>query len=174
MIDSSAAETDSLKPEELYQELRRLARRISGRRNVGITLQPTDLVHEVFLRLAKGKERKWDNPEDLLNLAACAMRNLLMDYFRSKQALKRGGGQNTSSLDEFMCGVHRQNVDLIALNEALEELESAYPRMAKVVELRFFFRFSEEEIAEILDLAVRTVARDWAFAKNWLYGRLYG
>jgi RNA polymerase sigma factor (TIGR02999 family) len=138
------------------------------------TLQPTALVHEVCLRLLRDQCR-WEDREHLIRLAGKCMRQILVDYARSKEAQKRGGSQSIISLEEAgplaqWCALSSE--DLLALDAALTKLHSFDERQASIVELRFFAGLTEEEIAVMLGVVTRTVKRDWESARAWLRGQL--
>lgn len=154
----------------VYTELRRMARRhLRGERG-NHSLQPTALVHETYLKLLGGKPPDAENRPHLMAMASRAMRQLLVDHARSRKAKKRGGEWQRTTLTD---GPVRREVapeELLALDEALEELE---PRQRQVVECRFFGGMEETEIASALGVSDRTVRRDWVKARAWLYARLY-
>lgn len=154
----------------IYEELRRLALRQVAREAPGHTLQATELVHEAYLKLSGGEGPDAENRAHLLAMASRAMRQLLVDHARSRKAKKRGGEWQRTTLTD---GPVRREVapeELLALDEALEELE---PRQRQVVECRFFGGMEETEIASALGVSDRTVRRDWVKARAWLYARLY-
>ncbi len=153
-----------------YQEVKRSAHRARARLGAGTTLQTTALVHEAFLRL--GPERRYNDSEHFLRATALAMRHALISYAEERLARKRGGG----ALHLTLSGAAGVSVDteegLLALNEALERLAEHSPRLANVVECRFFGGLTEEETARALESSVRTVQRDWLKARAWLYREL--
>ena len=158
----------------VYQELKRLAQaRMRGERP-DHTLQPTALVHEAFIQLIGDQDARWENRARFFGAAAEAMRRILVDYARSRQALKRGGGKRRVSLEEVVdlstdhCG------DVIVIDDALVKLSAIDAQKARVVELRFFGGLSVEETAAVLDISPRTVKRDWSFAKAWLFREIGG
>jgi RNA polymerase sigma factor (TIGR02999 family) len=155
----------------VYSELRRMAHAHLGRERTGHTLSTTDLVHEVYVRLANQKidmERS-----QFLRAAAASMRRILIDYARRHQAGKRGGGALTISLDETDVAAADESSDmLVALDEALTRLGQEDERLALVVECRYFGGLTEEETAEALEITARTVRRDWVKAKDRLYREL--
>jgi RNA polymerase sigma factor (TIGR02999 family) len=151
-----------------YDELRRAAhQRLSGNR-VGETLNTTVLVHEAYVRLVDGARAEWVDRAHFLALASRAMRYVLIDHLRSAGAEKRGGGMVGVSLDDVELGT-TQDHDLLALNEALEQLARYSPRLAQVVEYRFFGGLTYEEIAAAIDVSIPTVKRDWVRARAWLF-----
>ncbi|MBS1812230.1 MAG: RNA polymerase subunit sigma-70 [Acidobacteria bacterium] len=158
---------------QVYHELRRLAQYHLKARG-GITLQPTDLVHEAYLHLFDGQPIEWQNRAHFFHTIGQQMRWLVVDHARQAAAQKRGGQQAKLSLEEISeAGMSSNiNVDLLALEEALSRLEVLYPRVGKVVELRYFVGLNEMQTAEVLELSDRQVRRDWAFAKCWLLDQL--
>jgi RNA polymerase sigma factor (TIGR02999 family) len=159
----------------VYQELHRLAGHYLSGEAAGHTLQPTALVHEVYLRLVDQRRVDWRNRAQFLGLAAQMMRRILVNHARDRAARKRGGGnvQRVSlSLIESPSG--RPDVELIALEEALERLTAMDERKGRVVELKFFGGLTTEEIAEVLQISGATVEREWAFARAWLFDAIEG
>jgi RNA polymerase sigma factor (TIGR02999 family) len=151
----------------LYEELRGIARRHLAAQGQGGTLQTTALVHEAYLKLVDQSRAEWSDRVHFLAVASTAMRHVLVDRARARVALKRGGAQQRVTLDEEI-GVDDQPDALLQLDEALKQLAELQPRLARVVECRFFGGLSEDEIAEALSLTVRTVQRDWAKARMLL------
>ena len=159
----------------LYGELRRIARRERRRLNAGETLNTTAVVHEAYVRLLHDRDLPWESRAHLLGTAAVAMRRLLVDRARERQALKRGGGVAPLDLDaDVDRAATRAGEEMLALDEALRRLEQVDPRLSRVVELRFFGGLSEEETGRILGMAERTVRRDWLKAKAFLHSQLAG
>ena len=158
----------------VYQELHRLASRYMSQEPTGHTLQPTALVHEAYLRLIDQRRVDWRNRAQFLGLAANMMRRILVNHARDRSAHKRGGGAQPVSLSMVESPSGRPDVGLIGLEEALERLAALDPRKARVVELKFFGGLTIEEIAEVLQVSVATVEREWAFARAWLYEALEG
>ncbi len=157
----------------VYKQLRRMAaRRIEneGRRN---PFQPTDLVHEAYLRLAQFKEVDWQSRTHFYAVAATVMRRILVDQARAHQAVKRGEGAVAITLDETVFAAPQRGAEILALDEALNRLAKLDERQSKVVELRFFAGMSEEETGEVLGISARTVKRDWRVAKAWLFAELH-
>ena len=167
--DSTAA--DKLMP-LVYEELRRLARSYLARERADHTLQATALVHEAYLRLADARELDWKDRAHFYGIAARLMRRILVDHARSHQAAKRGGLMQKYPLEEAGEMPGTGATDLVALDNALEELTRIYPRKSQVVELKFFGGLEANEIAEVLQISEKTVLRDWKFAKLWLYRQL--
>jgi RNA polymerase sigma factor (TIGR02999 family) len=151
----------------VYAELRRLASHYLKSEREGHTLQPTALVHEAFLKLVE-QETQWQNRGHFFAMAANLMRRILVDYARSYKAEKRGGAAEKVSLDDAFIFVKEKPAEMIALDEALQELAKIDQRRSQVVELRFFGGLSNEEIAEVLGVHVNTVVRDWNLARAWL------
>lgn len=157
----------------VYDELRRLAHRHLEREATGHTLTTTDLVHQAYLTLHEQTRAHWSSRAHFLSVAATAMRRILVDHARSRQSQKRGGALKRVPLESVAPAVAQPPDLLVALDEALDRLRSLDPRQAQVVECRFFGGMSEEETAEALGIAVRTIRRDWARARSWLYRELY-
>ena len=159
---------DSLLP-IVYQELRRLAASYLRRERPGQTLQPTALVHEAYLRLMKDKPGRWQNRAHFCAIAAHAMRQILIERARARDALKRGGGQPRITFDEGLpASAPEQSVDMLALDAALDRLAALDPGQARIVELRFFGGLSIEETADAMNISPATVKRHWAVARAWL------
>src|SRR5678816_1225411 len=159
---------DSLLP-VVYQELRRLAASYLRRERPGQTLQPTALVHEAYLRLMKDKPGRWQNRAHFCAIAAHAMRQVLIERARARDALKRGGGQPRVTFDEGLPVTQPDPaVDVIALDTALERLAALDASQARIVELRYFGGLSIEETAEAMGISPATVKRHWAVARAWL------
>jgi RNA polymerase sigma factor (TIGR02999 family) len=165
------AALESLSP-LIIQELHRLARHYMAGEYPGHLLQPTALVNEAWIRLIDWKSVEWQNRAHFFGLAAQMMRRILVDFARSQQREKRGGGALRVSLSEAAKLPQEQSADLVALDDALQRLEKLDPRQARVVELRFFAGLSLDESAEALKISVATVRRDWSAAKAWLYREL--
>jgi len=156
----------------VYEELRRVAHRALRRENPGHTLGTTGLVHEAYLRLVDQTRVEWQNRSHFYAIAAQAMRRILVDYARQHRRAKRGGERRRVTLDESVLSLDERSENLIALDEALTRLAALNPRLSRVVECRFFAGLTEEEIAEATGVTVRTVKRDWAKARGWLYQEL--
>lgn len=151
----------------VYQELRRLAQSFMRQRGGCLTLQPTALVNEAYLRLA-GQKPDLHTRAQFFGLAATVMRSLLIDHLRERQAGKRGGAAQRISLSEAQPLAEHNEVDLLALDEALRKLATIKPRHSRVVELRYFGGLSIEETATVLGISHATVEREWSFARTWL------
>jgi RNA polymerase sigma factor (TIGR02999 family) len=157
----------------VYDELRRLAHRHLARELPGRTLATTELVHEAYLKLIDQTRVEWTGRAHFMGVAATAMRRILVDRARSRRSLKRGGARVPISLDSVDLGFDERADLLVALDEALDRLRDLDPRQAHVVECRFFGGMTEEETAEATGVGIRTVTRDWAKAKSWLYRELF-
>jgi len=156
----------------VYQELRRLARRQMLRERPGHTLQTTALINEAYLRLVDLRNVQWQNRAHFFALCARLMRRILVDFARSRQYAKRGGGGQPVSLDESLVVSPVHSTDLVAVDDALKDLAKVDARKAQVVELRFFGGLTVEESAEVLEVSPETVRRDWRLAKAWLLREL--
>jgi RNA polymerase sigma-70 factor, ECF subfamily len=170
MTDKRATSPDELFP-TIYGELRRMARRYLSRERRNHTLQPTALVHEAWLRLQHERGVESLGRTQGLALGAMAMRRLLVDHGRQQKAEKRGGGAHPVSLDEVLQAGEQEAVaveDLLTIESALTRLEAIDPRAAEIVFLRFFAGMSNAEVAEHLELSLRTIEGDWAHARAWL------
>lgn len=157
--------------ERVYAELRRMAASQMRRESAGHTLQATALVNEACLRLMDGGT-DWQNRRHFFGAAAEAMRRVLVDHARRRDAAKRGGGLKRITLTNLDADIPGADVDVLALEDALTQLEAKSTRLARLVELRFFAGLSIEEAAMALDISPATVKRDWAFARAWLLERL--
>jgi len=156
----------------VYEELRGLARSTLRRQQRQFTLQPTELVHEAFLRLVGLENVSWNDRTHFFAACARAMRNILTDHVRRRRAAKRGGDARPVTLVDPAAPEHGSPIDLVALDEALTELETLNERHARVVEYRFFSGMTVPEVAEALDVSPRTVEGDWTMARAWLSARL--
>jgi RNA polymerase sigma factor (TIGR02999 family) len=151
----------------VYKELHRLAHRYMSFERPGHTLQTTALVNEVYLRLVSNRAT-WQNRAHFFAISAQLMRQILVDFARSRHQWKRGGKVQRVSLEEAIVSSEGQDADLVALDDALTTLAELDPRKSRVVELRFFGGLSIEETAEVLKVSDLTVSRDWKLAKLWL------
>jgi RNA polymerase sigma factor (TIGR02999 family) len=158
----------------VYEELHRLAHRYMGRERPGHTLQTSGLVNEAYLRLIDQSQVHWQNREQFFGIAAQMMRRILVDYARSRRYAKHGGGARQVSLDEARFLSPERAADVVALDEALNELAAFDQRKSQIVELRFFGGLSIEEAAEVLSVSPGTVMRDWTLAKAWLRRAMTG
>lgn len=153
----------------VYPELRRLAQHYLQRERSDHTLQSTGLVHEAYLRLVGQNAPQWENRAHFFGVAARLMRQILVDYARSHNAAKRGGGDCKVALDETIFLPQKVNLDLVQLDDALKELAKLDDRQSRIVELRFFAGLSIGDTAEVLGISPATVEREWASARAWLY-----
>jgi RNA polymerase sigma factor (TIGR02999 family) len=167
-----ASATDRLVP-LLYGEMRRLARALMARERRDLTLQPTALVHEAYLRLLGGAA-DWQNRAHFLGAAAQAMRRILVERARRRARVKRGAGRERVTLTDGAASVEARPEELLALDGALTDLRSKDAAMGRVVELRYFGGLTVEETAEALGASVRSVHRLWAAARAWLHHALEG
>jgi RNA polymerase sigma factor (TIGR02999 family) len=155
----------------VYAELRKLAGGYLRNERDGHTLQPTALVHEAFLKLVD-QNVEWESRTHFFSMAATLMRRILVDYARAYKAEKRGGDEPKVSLEEAFVFARERPSQMIALDEALENLAKIDPRRSRVVELRFFGGLNNEEIASVLGVHSNTVLRDWTLARAWLKTQL--
>ena len=163
----------------VYDQLRQVAHHQLGAEPAGHTLSTTALVHEAYLKLVDQSRVQWQDRAHFFAVASRAMRRILIDYARRHRALRRGGSPDGRrpapvSLDDVDLPVHERAEALLALDDALDRLEQVQERMARVVECRFFAGLTEEETAAALSVSKRTVAREWALARGWLYQELAG
>lgn len=158
----------------IYEELRRSARRCLGRGRRGNTLETTALINELYLRVNDMNRINWQNRAHFYAICARQMRWILTDLYRSKRYRKRGAGAERVSLDEKPLLSLKPSRDLLAISDALKQLETIDPRKSRVVELRFFGGLSVKETAEVLQVSPETVMRDWKMAKAWLLCELNG
>jgi RNA polymerase sigma factor (TIGR02999 family) len=159
--------------EAVYGELCRLAPGDLRRERPEHSLPPTALVHDAFLKLVDQRRVRWHNRAQFFAIAAHQMRRILVDHARAHRALKRGAGARVPLLD-IAAGSKAVEVDVLALDAALEKLSESYPRQGQLVELRFFGGLSVAETAAALDVAPITVKRDWALARAWLHREMRG
>jgi RNA polymerase sigma factor (TIGR02999 family) len=152
----------------IYDELRRLARGLLRRERPGHTLQPTALVHEAFLRLIDQSQVNWQNRAHFFGSAARLMRQILINHAEARRAAKRGGETERVSLYNVDHSMPGQEIDLIALDEALRRLERLDPQQSRIVEMRYFSGLTIDEIAEAIGVSPATVKRDWSVARAWL------
>lgn len=160
---------DRLLP-HVYADLRELARKVHRGNAANATLQPTALVHEAYMRLVDGSD--YQNRVHFMSVAALAMRQILVDYARNRKAQKRGGEHELVVLDEADAAVGEKGFDLVALDEALSNLEALDERQARTVTLRYFGGLTVEETAKELGVSPRTVKADWHMARRWLHRAL--
>jgi RNA polymerase sigma factor (TIGR02999 family) len=156
----------------VYEELHRLARARMAHLPPGQTLQPTALVHEVYLRLADRNDLTWESRRDFFITASRGMRDILVEQARRKAGPVRGGGRRREELDEACAVLEPPAADVLAVHEALEELEKQDPEKAQIILLRYFSGLTTAETAEVLGLAERTLDRKWRYIRAWLVKRL--
>ena len=155
----------------LYQDLRRLAVGYLRKERANHTLQPTALVHEAYLRMTEQENIVWRNREHFIGVAATMMRRILVNHAIRRNRGKRGG-EIKLSLAEADCFIQNEDVNLIALNEALEKLGETYPQESRVVELKFFGGLTIAETAQVMKISDTGVERSWRFARAWLLREL--
>ncbi len=172
-VSDDAAESIDRLFAMVYDELRRLAHDQLRRERPGHTLGTTGLVHETYVRLVDQTRVDGHDRGRFLVAAACAMRRILVDYARRNQAARRGGGIVRLTLDDDQPAAERSEM-LLALDEALDRLVGLNPRLSQVVECRYFGGLTEQETADALKVTRRTVQRDWAKARGWLYLEMSG
>jgi RNA polymerase sigma factor (TIGR02999 family) len=152
----------------VYEPLREMADRHLGRERDGHTLQPTALVHELYLRLADQRHVEWRDRLHFFAVAAQVMRRILVDHARRRKSDKRGGGDTPLPIERAVELCEERDFDLIALDLALDRLAAIYPKQSQIVELRFFAGLTLEETAEALSISSATVSREWTLARAWL------
>jgi RNA polymerase sigma-70 factor (ECF subfamily) len=174
LVDWSRGDTAALERlmPLVVDELRHLARSHFRREPDGHTLQPTALVNEVYLRLAGQRQVQWDNRSQFFAFAATLMRRVLVDHAKARRTAKRGGDIRKISLQDVIGLSEPEDVDLLALDDALSALAEIDPRQSRIVELRFFAGLTHEEIADVLGVSVSTVKREWRTARLWLYRQI--
>jgi len=164
---------DPTAPEKLldlvYEELRQLATSKMAREAPGQTLQPTELVHEAWLRLVGGKNPSFENRAHFFSAAAEAMRRILIDRARRKLTMRHGGGLERVDLDEQVLAAPDSDQQLLAVHEALDNLAKDYPVQAEVVKLRYFAGMTNEETAQVVGVSVATARNYWTFARAWIF-----
>ena len=156
----------------VYQELHRLAHHYMRRERPGQTFQTTALVDEAYLRLVNYKRMRWQNRTHFFAIAAQVMRRILVEHARSRDSAKRGGGARNVSLEDSAVVSEGRSAEVIAINDALIDLEAWDARKGKIVELRFFGGLNIEETAEVMKISPTTVQREWRAAKAWLHRAL--
>lgn len=171
--DGDRAALDKLLP-LVYDELHRLAARYLRRERPDHTIQATALVNEAYLRLIEQRDTDWSNRAHFFAIAAQLMRRILVDHARAQHAAKRGGSACKLTIIEAMDlpDDRRRDIDMIALDDALNLLESKDPQKSRIIELRFFGGLTIEETAEVLGISLTTVKADWRLARAWLYRKL--
>ena len=163
-----AGATEELLP-LIYEELRLLAAQKMSQEPPGQTLQATALVHEAYLRLVEAKDQSWNSRGHFFRAAAEAMRRILVENARKKRRIKRGGEHDRLNLDEAALTTDKQDVDLLALDEALAKLEEIDPEKASLVKLRYFVGLTTSQSAEILNISLPMANRHWSYARSWLF-----
>ena len=158
----------------VYDDLRRLARAYLARERPDHTLQATALVHEAYLRLIGQRQMDWNNRAQFVGMAAVMMRRILVNHARDHAADKRGGDAERVSLSLAVDLGNAPSVDLIALHEALNDLEALDARKSRIVELKFFGGLTIAEMADVMALSPATIEREWSFSRAWLYDALTG
>jgi RNA polymerase sigma factor (TIGR02999 family) len=156
----------------IYDELKRIAASYLRRERSDHTLQPTALVNEAYMKMIDITQVSWQNKAHFIGVAANQMRRILVDHARHHNAQKRGGEFQIMTLNDEIDHAEEKSADLIALDDALNELARMDPTKAKIVELRYFGGLSTNETAEVLGVSAITVKRHWKLAKAWLYGQL--
>lgn len=167
LTEGNGSAADRLFP-IVYDELRSIAGRWFARPSAAQTLQPTALVHEAFLHLVDQTQVDWKNRSHFFAVAATAMRQILIQHARHRQAAKRGGGWARITLSQAAVQNPDNEIDVLDLDDALTQLGKLHERQARVVELRFFADLKNDEVAEVLQVSPRTVEMDWRTAKAWL------
>jgi RNA polymerase sigma factor (TIGR02999 family) len=173
---TGSREAEAALMERVHGELRRLAAGYMRRERVGRTLQPTAVVNEAYMRLLPQRGVSWENRAHFFGIAAKMMRRVLVDHARRKRAIKRDAGPGEPVSVSMVPSPKREadQVDVLALNEALSALAELDPRQAEIVEMRFFAGLTVEEIAEVLEISPATVKREWSTAKMWLRLQMRG
>lgn len=156
----------------LYDHLRGLAAALAHRLPPGQTLQPTALVHEAYLRLMRNADPGWESPRHFFGAAARAMREILIEQARRKASIKGGGQNQRVELFDGLAWIEPPAENLLALDEAIEQLNTEEPRLAEIVRLRFYAGLSMEETAEVVGGSLSTLKRDWRYARAWLARRM--
>ena len=158
---------------QVYEQLRSMATRRMRQEHSDHTLQATALVHEAYLRLVgQGGVQEWDGRWHFFAAAAEAMRRILVDCARRRGRVKRGGGGRQVSLEAMELTIDNPPDDLLALDEALDELAQKHPEKAQLVKLRYFAGLTSEEAAQAMGISVRTAGRNWTYARAWLFSRI--
>jgi len=176
LLAAKAGQGDSEAAAELllivYAELRRLAAHQMARESAGQTLQPTALVHEAWLRLGGDRQPAWENQAHFFGAAAQAMRRILIERARRRDAERRGGGRTHVPLHEIELGGAANDPHLLEVNEALERFARREPQKAELVRLRYFIGLQLDETARVLGISEATAKRWWVYARAWLYREL--
>lgn len=165
----------------VYDQLRAYASRALNDEPLGLTLQTTDLVHEVYLRLSQLREIRWNSDQEMMRTSIGIMRRVLVDHARARRSLKRTApgqkmviGTHVNDIRDPINGQTDSTLDILELDEALEKFADIDPRKAEVVQMRYFGGLSIDEIAKAMEISPATVKRDWLMAKAWLFRELYG
>jgi RNA polymerase sigma factor (TIGR02999 family) len=158
----------------VYQELQRVARHHLRHERADHTLQSAALVHEAYIRLVDQRNANWRNRNQFFGVASQLMRRILVDYARRRTALRRGAGDTKLSLDEDLAAPGQQDIDVLAVDDALSTLSKMDLQQSRIVELRFFSGLSIQETADVLGISPATVKREWSIAKAWLYLQISG
>lgn len=153
----------------VYDELRKISSKYLREEHRNHTFQTTELVHEAYLKLIGTENISWESRAHFFGIAANSMRQILVDYARKRNSIKRGSGENKISLNDVPTISIENDQQILALDDALKKLESVEERSSKIVELRFFSGLTIDEAAEVLNISAATAKRDWNFAKAWLY-----
>jgi RNA polymerase sigma-70 factor, ECF subfamily len=169
--DGNASAIDEILP-LVYNELRQIARRYRAREHGEHTFQTTEIINEAYLKLVDQSATDWQNRSHFFAVASRVMRNLLVDYARSKNYQKRGSGAEKVSFDDVVLFTNEPDEKILALDEALKNLTEFDERKSKIVELRYFGGLSALETAEVLGVSEITVKREWLKAKAWLYNEI--
>jgi RNA polymerase sigma factor (TIGR02999 family) len=156
----------------LYEELRHLAGVLTANLRSGQTLEPTALVHEAYLRLVKDKDPGWEGLRHFFGAAAQAMREILIEQARRQASFKHGGHAQRVALTEGLAWIEPPSNDILALDDAIQQLQAEDARLAEIVQLRYYTGLSIEETASVVGASVSTLKRDWRFARAWLARRL--
>jgi RNA polymerase sigma factor (TIGR02999 family) len=158
----------------VYDELRRLANHYLRQERIEHTLQSTALVHEAYMRMVGGNPPQWQNRAHFFGIAARLMRQILVEHARSRGADKRGANAPRLELNESLAFAPQTDVDVVALDKALEELSQFDAQQSRIVELRFFAGLTIEDTSEVLGISPATVKRDWVTARAWLFRAITG
>ena len=158
----------------IYRELRKVAANMMARESAGHTLQPTALVNEAWLRISKSAGHSWQNRAHFFGAAGEAMRRILIEQARRRQAARRGGGERPVALDGLEIAMEMEDSEALSVHEALDQFADAHPRKAELVKLRYFAGFTITQAAEVLEISEKTAKRDWAFARAWLGEQIRG
>jgi RNA polymerase sigma factor (TIGR02999 family) len=156
----------------VYEELYKMAKGYMQSERIDHTLQTTALIHEAYLKIVRQEEQSWKNRAHFFGVAANIMRSILLDHLRQRGYQKRGSNPTKVKLDQALIVSNERAAELVELDEALSRLAEVDERKSRVVELRYFGGLSNEEIAEVLRVSVKTIIRDWQYARSWLLREL--